>query len=74
MKFVTCVGRSACTEDGSHCRACGRSHDEINRLRQLTDGIAAFALEMGYDNVDDYLAFLYAKAGKKISAARSEGH
>lgn len=74
MKFVTCAGRNACTEDGSHCRACGRSHDEINRLRRLTDDMTAFALEMGYDNVDDYLAYLCAKAGKKISAAQREDY
>ncbi len=70
MKFVTCVSRNACTEDGTHCRACGRSHDEINRLRRLTDEVTAFALEMDYDNVDEFLSYLSAKVGKKVSAAR----
>ena len=72
MKFVTCVSRNACTEDGTHCRACGRSHDEINRLRSLTNAVAAFALEMDYDNTDDFLAYLTAKVSKKVASAKNE--
>ncbi|WP_127477638.1 hypothetical protein [Sulfurivermis fontis] len=72
MQFTTCVNRTACTEDGVHCRACGRSHDEIARLRQLTDIVAAFALEMDYDNLDDFLNYLTAKVSKKVNATRNE--
>ncbi len=71
MKFVSCTGRNACTEDGTHCRACGRPHEEVNRLRQLTNDVAAFAVEMDYDNMDDFLTYLSAKVAKKIARARN---
>lgn len=72
MKFTTCVNRTACTEDGTHCRACGRSHEEIARLRQLTDAVTAFAIDMDYDNMDDFLHYLTGKVNKKVKAVRDE--
>ena len=64
--FRPCVNRTACTEDGSHCRSCGRPHEEINRVRQVTGDVAAFLKEMQYDNPDEFMDYLQRKVMKKI--------
>ena len=64
--FKPCVSRIACTEDGTHCRACGRSHEEINALRTLLNQVADFALQMDYDNNEEFLDYLKNKVLKKI--------
>lgn len=68
--FRPCVDRTACTEDGSHCRACGRSHDEIARIREITSELTAFIQEMQYDNSDAFLDYLQQKVQKKLKHAR----
>ena len=35
MKFSPCNGK--CTEDGTHCEGCGRSHEEIAEMRAVLD-------------------------------------
>ncbi len=64
--FKPCVSRIACTEDGTHCRACGRSHEEINALRTLLNQVADFALQMDYDNNEEFLDYLKNKVLKKL--------
>lgn len=64
--FKPCVSRIACTEDGTHCRACGRSHEEINALRTLLNQVADFALQMDYDNNEEFLDYLKSKVLKKL--------
>jgi len=71
-RFKPCVSRTACTEDGTHCRACGRSHEEINALRALTNQITAFAVEMDYENSEEFLDYLKSKVAKKLGSAKSE--
>lgn len=71
MKFQPCVNRTACTEDGTHCRSCGRSHEEIMRTRLLINSITAFASEMDYENNDDFLTYLTKKVGKKLKYAQA---
>jgi predicted Fe-S protein YdhL (DUF1289 family) len=70
MKFVPCAGRDACTEGGTHCLGCGRSHEEIARIRDLINALADHALTMNYDNVDEFLAYVAQKTGKKVAAVR----
>lgn len=52
MEFKPCNGE--CTEDGTHCEGCGRSHEEIAEMRKHVDGLIELAQKMGYDNIDDY--------------------
>lgn len=52
MEFKPCNGD--CTEDGTHCKGCGRPHEEIAEMRKLVGGLIAFARKMEYDNVDDF--------------------
>ena len=66
--FKPCVSRIACTEDGTHCRACGRSHEEINALRALLNQVADFAVQMDYDNNEEFLDYLKNKVLKKLKS------
>jgi len=52
MKFSPCTGK--CTQEGTHCEGCGRSHEEIAGMRETVDGVISFAKKMGYENIDEY--------------------
>ena len=69
MKFTPCAGREACNEDGTHCRGCGRSHEEIARTRELTSTLADFLIQAGYENPDEFLDYVGDKTLKKVKAA-----
>ena len=71
MRFNPCQGKDNCTEGGTHCEGCGRSHEEIARTRELIDVIVGFAQEMGYENYQDFTAFVGDKAAKKVSFERT---
>lgn len=69
--FKPCVSRTACTEDGTHCRACGRSHEEINALRNVINNVTEFALKMEYENSEEFLEYLKNKVLKKLKSAQA---
>lgn len=52
MDFKPCTGE--CTEEGTHCQGCGRTHEEIAQMRQLVGELIAFAQKMEYDNVEEF--------------------
>ena len=52
MKFRPCNG--GCTDKGTHCDGCGRTHEEVAEFNRLVGGLAAQVLEQGYENIDDY--------------------
>ncbi len=52
MKFSPCVGK--CTDQGTHCEGCGRSHEEIAELNKQIGGLISFAEKMNYENIDDF--------------------
>ena len=68
MKFSPCTGK--CTEEGSHCEGCGRSHEEIAKMKTLVAALVAFAQKMEYENIDD---FADGVAGS-IKYKMGEGH
>lgn len=63
MKFSPCNGD--CTEEGTICEGCGRTREEVDATRALVDGIARFAAEMGYENINDFTQFVAKKATGK---------
>ena len=63
--FTPCLNRNACNEDGFFCRACGRSHNEIREIRDLTSKLAEFIKRMEYDNPQEFLAYVARKVEKK---------
>ncbi len=52
MIFKPCTGD--CTEEGTHCEGCGRSHEEIAEMNELVGGLVAFAERMEYENIQDF--------------------
>ena len=53
MEFIKCTGE--CTEEGTHCEGCGRAHEETQAIRKPVEELAAFAGEMGYENLADFV-------------------
>ena len=70
-RFRPCVNRTACTEDGERCRACGRTHEEIAAIRSLTGQVSEFLIAMEYENSEEFLDYLKAKALKKLNSSKS---
>jgi hypothetical protein len=68
MKFSPCTGE--CTDDGTHCEGCGRSHEEIAEMRTRVASLIEFAHKMNYENYQD---FADAVAGN-IKYVMGEGH
>ena len=52
MKFNPCTGK--CTEDGTHCQGCGRTHEEIAEMKKNVMNLILFAKKMGYENIDEF--------------------
>jgi hypothetical protein len=57
MKFSPCVP-GKCTDQGSHCEGCGRTHEEIAEAKKLIKTLVAFAQAQGYDNHEDFANFV----------------
>lgn len=66
MSFKPCVNRNACSEDGSHCRACGRTHEEIAQIRLLVNQTYNLVTSWDYDNLGEFFAYLHKKIDKKL--------
>lgn len=71
-KFVSCHGKELCRDGEDSCLTCGRSHQEIIRLREVLDQIASLAIDFDYDNIDEYCEYIASKAGKSIRYRQSE--
>ena len=52
MKFSPCTGK--CTEEGTHCEGCGRSHEEIAEMREPVGLLVELAHKMQYENIEDF--------------------
>ena len=66
MKFNPCTGK--CTDKGTHCEGCGRSHEEVAELNALLGQLTAFAEKMNYENVDDFADGVAASIKYKMGA------
>ncbi len=52
MKFSPCTGK--CTEEGTHCEGCGRSHEEIAAMNKPVADLVGLAHEMQYENIEEF--------------------
>lgn len=52
MKFSPCTGK--CTDTGTHCVGCGRSHEEIAEMKKHVGNLIAFAEKMEYENITEF--------------------
>lgn len=68
MKFNPCVDE--CTYDGSHCKGCGRSHEEIAATKKLVMSIVNFVQEHDYDNSEDFMSVISKSVLKKLRQAQ----
>lgn len=66
MKFIPCQA-GQCTEEGTHCGGCGRSHSEIAETKKLVSNIVEFSRKQAYENVDDFAAFINKNLLKKLN-------
>lgn len=66
MKFSPCIS-GQCTEDGTHCQGCGRSHEEIAETKGLVMNLVTFAKKQDYENIDDFANFVAKSLVKKAS-------
>lgn len=52
MKYRPCTG--GCTDQGTHCDGCGRSHEDVAELNRMIKELAVYARRMEYENIEDY--------------------
>jgi hypothetical protein len=71
-RFEPCHGKNACRDDGEHCLTCGRTSSEIARLRAAIDDLATLALDSGYDNTEEFAAYVARKLFKTINHRREQ--
>jgi hypothetical protein len=64
--FKPCQGKTACRDDGERCLTCGRGFAEIEQTRGLIDALAELAVNQGYDNIDEFAAYVAGKVVKKV--------
>jgi hypothetical protein len=67
MKFSPCTGQ--CTDQGSHCEGCGRSHEEIAETKNIVKTIVAFSQKMQYENPEDFTAAISKNVLWKLNEA-----
>ncbi len=72
MKFIPCKGSAFCTEEGTHCEGCGRSHVEIAETRSLVNGLVEFVQKQDYDNPEDFAQFISGSLVKKCQKLKSK--
>lgn len=65
MKFNPCIA-GKCTEDGTHCQGCGRSHEEIAETKKMVKALVSFAQKMNYENIEEFSSFIGQSVLKKL--------
>lgn len=66
-RFNPCLGKSACRDDGARCLTCGRTLQEIERLRAALEQLTSLAIDYDYQNIDEFAAYVARKLTKSIS-------
>jgi len=67
MKFSPCTGK--CTEGGTNCEGCGRSHEEIAEMKTHLGNLIAFAEKMEYENIEEFADGIAGSIKYKMSVA-----
>ena len=65
MKFSPCVNK--CTNDGTFCHGCGRSHTEIRENSALIDKVVAHLIKYDYDDPENFLKMLNEKSLTRLA-------
>jgi predicted Fe-S protein YdhL (DUF1289 family) len=72
MKFSSCT--SQCTNEGTHCDGCGRSHLEIRETQAITKDLVQHLVKYDYDDPENFLDSIKAKVLKRAKAAIEESN
>ncbi|TEW52642.1 DUF1289 domain-containing protein [Psychromonas algicola] len=72
MKFSPCT--SDCTSEGTHCGGCGRSRVEITETQAITKQLVAHLVKYNYDDPENFLDNIKAKALKRSKAQLAQGN
>ena len=72
MKFSPCT--SDCTSEGTHCGGCGRSRAEITETQAITKQLVAHLVKYNYDDPENFLDNIKAKALKRSKAQLAQGN
>lgn len=64
MTFKPCVP-DQCTDDGTHCKGCGRSHEEITETKAIVKSLVSFAQKQNYGNIEEFANFIGKNTVKK---------
>lgn len=73
MIFIPCQGGDNCTEGGTHCQGCGRSHEEIAETKKLIDALVQFTQKMDFENVEEFTSFVATRAAGKYRMQQGGG-
>ena len=65
MKFSPCIS-GKCTEEGTHCEGCGRTHEEIAETKRMINELVSFAQMKDYENIEDFADFIGKGVLKKL--------
>lgn len=65
MKFNPCIS-GKCTDQGTHCEGCGRTHIEIAETKKMISALVSFAQKMEYENHEDFASFIGKSVLKKL--------
>jgi len=52
MKFSPCTGK--CTDQGTHCEGCGRTHEEVAETNQLVMQLVNYARDKDFENTEEF--------------------
>jgi len=66
MKFSPCTGD--CTDQGTHCEGCGRSHEEIAAMKKPVSELVALAEKMEYENIEEFANAVAGSIKYKLGA------
>jgi predicted Fe-S protein YdhL (DUF1289 family) len=56
MIFNPCTGK--CTDQGSHCEGCGRTHEDVAVTRKFVREIVGYIQHKEYENPQDLVSSL----------------
>ncbi len=67
MKFSPCIDK--CTQEGSHCEGCGRTHQEIAETKKMVMALVNYAKMKNYENNEEFANAIGTKIAKLLTPA-----
>ncbi|MBT8449867.1 MAG: DUF1289 domain-containing protein [Gammaproteobacteria bacterium] len=64
MQYTPC--QNLCDKTANICPGCGRSREEIENIKEITQKAVDLGLRQGYSNIDEYADAIAAKIKKKL--------